>query len=205
MYTVYGLPFTRAMRVMWMLEELGQDYAVVPCAPQSDQIRAKNPLGKLPALEVDGEVLIDSVAICQFLADKHGALTHPAGTIARAKQDAMTQFAVDVIEGPLWMAAKHSFVLPEGKRVAEIKPYCKEAALEGFAQAASMLEGPYAAGETFTVPDLLLGHLANWAQNGSKYELPAEGPAAEYLARVRDRPALAAAIARGKVETPAAA
>ena len=37
--------------------------------------------------------IIDSVAICQYLADKHKQLTFPAGTIARAHQDSFTMFA----------------------------------------------------------------------------------------------------------------
>ena len=40
---------------------------------------------------------------------------------------------------------------------------------------------------TFTIPDLLLGHCANWAQ-GAKFEIP-EGPVADYFKRVTDRPA----------------
>lgn len=204
MYTIYGHPFTRAMRVMWMLEELGQDYDLVPCAPHSPEILAKNPLGKLPALADGDAVLIDSVAIVQYLADKHGAMTFPAGTIERARQDGFTQFAVDVIEGALWTAAKNSFVFPEDQRVAAIKPQCEAACLKGFADAVAMMDGPFAMGETFTVPDLLIGHLANWAERGSKWTLPAEGPVAEYLARVRGRPALKAAFERGMAATQAA-
>ncbi|MEM6342081.1 MAG: glutathione S-transferase N-terminal domain-containing protein, partial [Pseudomonadota bacterium] len=60
MYKVIGAVRTRAFRVMWMLEELCQDYEVVPAAPASDEARQFNPLGKIPAL-VDGDaVLTDS-------------------------------------------------------------------------------------------------------------------------------------------------
>ena len=37
MYKVIGATKTRAMRVMWMLEELGQPYDHLPCAPRSDE------------------------------------------------------------------------------------------------------------------------------------------------------------------------
>ncbi len=63
------------------------------------------------------DAVFDSVAICQFLADRHGHLTFKAGTIERAHQDSFTQFAVDDIESALWTAAKHTFVLPEEYRV----------------------------------------------------------------------------------------
>ena len=89
MYTLYGTTRSRAFRVMWTLEELGQPYEMVAAAPRSPEILAVNPSGKVPALDVDGTILTDSVAIMSYLADKHGGLTHPAGTLERAQQDAL--------------------------------------------------------------------------------------------------------------------
>jgi glutathione S-transferase len=199
MYTVIGSPFTRTMRVMWMLEELGQSYELIPAKPRSPEIVAHSPMGKVPVLLDDGAAVVDSVAIVTYLADKHGACTHPAGTLARARQDGFTQFTVDVIEGALWTAAKNSFIHPENMRVAAIKPVCVMEFDRGLEQLGEMLgDGPYVMGETFTVPDLLIGHLMNWAENGSKWALPKEGKVAEYIARVRARPALGLAMARGK-------
>lgn len=202
MYTVIGLPQTRAMRVMWMLEELGQDYDLVPAAPQSEEVRALSPLGKIPILK-DGEAaLTDSVAICQYLADKHLAdtqepLTHPAGTRERARQDGMTQFVVDEIEGALWTAAKNSFIHPQDLRVPEIKRVCRAEFATALERLAILLgDGPFVTGGTFTVPDLLLGHVAGWAR-AAKFDLPESGPVADYFARVTGRPALARAMRRG--------
>jgi glutathione S-transferase len=113
MYTVIGKPMTRAFRVIWTLEELGQPYDLNTAAPHSPDIVAVNPSGKVPALVEDGEVITDSTAIITYLADKHGALTAPAGTMARAKQDAVTHQILDEIDAVLWTAARHSFALPE--------------------------------------------------------------------------------------------
>lgn len=199
MYTVLGSPFTRAMRVMWMLEELGQDYDLNPCKPHSADILAVNPTGKVPALKDGDACLTDSVAIITYLADKHGACTFPAGTVDRAHQDGFTQFAVDVLEGALWTAAKNSFIYPEDVRVTAIKPVCVMEFNAGLKTLEKLLgDGPYLMGETFTVPDLIIVHLMNWAENGSKWDLPKEGKVADYIARVRARPAFAAAVKRGK-------
>ncbi|MFT6775255.1 MAG: glutathione S-transferase [Paracoccaceae bacterium] len=204
MYTVVGSPFTRTMRVLWMLEELGQSYELTPAKPHSPEVLAVNPSGKVPVLVVDGVGITDSLAIITYLADKHGALTYPAGTLDRARQDGFSQFAADVLEGPLWTAARHGFILAEEERVAAVRPVCKAEFQRGLVVLEKILgDGPYLMGETFTIPDLLVGHLANWAENGSKWELPATGKVAEYLARVRSRPALAAALARGKAATAA--
>ncbi len=67
-YTVIGLPPTRAIRVIWALEEIGLDYKIEPARPHSDPITSVNPSGKVPALrveETDGKTfeIIDSVAI----------------------------------------------------------------------------------------------------------------------------------------------
>lgn len=189
MYTLIGSPKTRAFRVLWMMEELGVDYVINPIAPRSAEAKAINPSGKVPALKVGDDVIFDSVAICQFLADKHGKLTAPSGSIARAQQDSWTQFAMDDIELPLWVYAKHDFILPENLRseaAQKAAAYEFGHALTAFAE--RLGDKPYVMGEEFTVPDLLLGHCGKWAQNGPGWELP-KGPVADYFARVVDRPA----------------
>ena len=89
MYEVIGNTQSRAFRVLWMLEELGQSYEHSPEKPHSEMVSSLNPSGKIPILKDDGEVLTDSTAIITYLADKHKALTHPCGTVARARQDGL--------------------------------------------------------------------------------------------------------------------
>ena len=50
MYKLIGSPKTRAIRVLWMLEELGADYEIDPATPHSETVFAINPSGKVPAL-----------------------------------------------------------------------------------------------------------------------------------------------------------
>lgn len=193
LYTVYGHPRSRALRVIWMLEELGEPYALEPVLPGSDAAKAINPTGKVPALGIGDDVLLDSVAICQYLADAHRRFTYQAGTLERAHQDSFTQLIVDEIEGALWTAGKHSFVLPEDKRVKAVK----DTARWEFDRAMATLERRlddrnWLMGDDFTVPDLLLGHCAGWAR-AAKFTLPG-GTVGAYLDRVCDRPARARAL-----------
>ncbi len=188
MYTIVGSPRTRAMRVYWAMEEMELEYDFSATVPKSDEVMEHNPSGKVPCLLVDGEVIIDSVAIIQFLADKHNKMTFPAGTVKRAQQDSFTQFCCDEVDGSLWTAAKSTFALPEEYRVPEIK---KTAKFE-FTRAMETLEdrlgdNEFVMGDTFTIPDLLLGHCANWAKS-AKFDLP-EGKVGEYFKRVTERPA----------------
>lgn len=124
MYTLIGSLKTRAFRVAWMLNELGQTFEHDPSPPRNPKLADINPSLKVPVLKDGDEAIIDSVAICQYLADKHGQLTFPAGTISRAHQDSFTQFSVDDVELSLWVAAKHSFALPEELRVPDVKRAC---------------------------------------------------------------------------------
>lgn len=197
MYTVIGFPRTRAMRVMWMLEELGQPYEIRPAPPHSPEAMAVSPSGKVPALLDGDKAILDSVAIVTYLADKHKKLTFLAGTYERAVQDSYTQFCVDEVEGALWTAAKHNFVLPEEQRCEGVKESCHYEfgrAMEALAKRLGQRQ--FVMGDMFTVPDILLGHCANWAQNGAKWDLPGDNVGA-YLDRVRARPALARAMERG--------
>jgi glutathione S-transferase len=194
MYTVIGSLQTRALRVVWMLEELGQPYTLDPKRPRDPAVIALNPSGKVPVLVDDGTPIFDSVAICQYLADKHDRFTFPSGTIDRAHQDSFTQFAVDDLEGPLWTVAKHTFVLPEEYRVADVKRACRF----DFDRAMVALESrlgskPYVMGEHFTVPDLILGNCLAWATS-IKWRLP-EGHVSSYFDRIRSRSAFVKALA----------
>lgn len=195
MYKLIGAPRTRAFRVMWMLHELGEAFELDPALPRDPKLAEINPSLKVPILQDGGDYVIDSVAICQYLADKHGKLTLKAGTIDRAHQDSFTQFAVDDVELSVWVAAKHTFALPEEFRVPDVKRACKF----DFDRAMTSLSArlgtkQYVMGDTFTVPDLLLGHTIGWA--ASMKWTPPEGNVAQYVARVRTRPAFLAASAQ---------
>ncbi len=166
MYTVIGTPKSRALRVLWMLEELGEPYEHVPASPRSDEARRYSPSGKVPALVVDGAPITDSVAIMTYLADRHGRFTYPAGTLDRARQDAFTNLVVDELDAVLWTAARHSFILPEDMRLPAIKDSLKWEFGQSHARLGAQLDGkPFLMGDEMTVPDMLLAHCVRWAGN----------------------------------------
>ena len=195
MLKVYGTAKSRTARVLWVLEELGVPFEHVNAAPRAAEVLAVNPSGKVPVLEVDGAVIPDSTAIMQFLADRHGALTYPAGTVERARQDGHTHFILDEMDAILWTAARHSFILPEERRCPEVKDSLKWEYARSLERLAERLgDGPFLMGEVMTVADILAAHCLIWGI-GAKFPAP-EGALAEYLARMRARPAFARAMAR---------
>lgn len=196
-YVVFGGARSRAMRVLWMLEELGLAYTVVAAMPRSEEVRALNPTGKIPVLVEDGVAIPDSVAIMTYLADKHGALTAPAGTIERAQQDAFVQAVNDEIDGVLWAAARHSFILPEEHRVAGVKDSLRwEFARNEGAIADRMSEdGPYVMGAQMSIADILLSHCMGWA-GSAKFDVQNDRLIA-HNEMMRARPAFKRALAAG--------
>lgn len=195
MYTVIGTVKSRAARVIWMLEELGQPFEHVAAAPRSAGVVEFNPAGKIPVLIEDGTPITDSTAILQYLADKHRAFTHPAGTLDRARQDGLTQFLLDEFDAALWMAARHSFVLPEELRQTAIKDSLKwEFERSQKTLVHRMGEGPFVMGEMMTVPDFILTHCGTWAL-AAKFPI-VERKLSDYLDRMRDRPAYRRMLSR---------
>ncbi len=188
MYKLYGSPASRAARVMWALEEIGAPYEIVAAKPHSDALKAVNPLGKVPAL-LDGETAVfDSTAILLHLSDKHGMLTFPVGSPERSRLMSVVCFLIDDFEQPLWTVAKHSFILPEALRAKEaILPACHHDFRNALASLGALLgDGPFLMGETFTIADIIAGHLGGWAK-ATGFPEP-EGAVADYMARVRARP-----------------
>lgn len=195
MYTVIGSTKSRAARVVWMLEELGEPYEHVPASPRSEGVVSFNPSGKVPVLVEDGTPITDSTAIIQYLADKHGQMTYAAGTLDRARQDSMTQFLLDEFDAALWMAARHSFILPEELRQSAVKDSLKwEFANSQKTLAARMGDGPFLMGEMMTVPDIILTHCGVWART-AKFPV-GEPKLAAYLDRMLQREAFLRAMAK---------
>ncbi len=81
---VHHLNYSRSLRVLWLLEELGLPYELRTY--QRDQgfrapleLKAVHPLGRSPVVEVDGHVLAESGAIIEYLVERSGGRLRPHG------------------------------------------------------------------------------------------------------------------------------
>jgi glutathione S-transferase len=109
MIVVHHLNNSRSQRVLWLLEELGLHYEVrryqrnakTMLAPP--ELRAVHPLGKSPVIEDAGEVLAESGAIVEYLAERYGAgrLVPPAGTPEHLRYRYWLHFAEGTAQPPL--------------------------------------------------------------------------------------------------------
>jgi len=70
--TFYTNPQSRGRIIRWMLEETGQPYEteIVPYEEmKSERYLAVNPMGKVPAIRHNGQVVTECAAMCAYLAD----------------------------------------------------------------------------------------------------------------------------------------
>jgi len=171
---LYHQPRTRSSRVRWLLAELG-----VPCDIQpvdvfagggraSDYQQSVHPHGFVPALEDDGVVLIESAAICLYLADRYGQgrLAPTVGTTLRGKYYEWMVYVPATVDPCLETIMFHTMFLPEAKRLPQLVERAKKtwtSKIEPRFQA-TLAKSPFILGETFTAADILAGGALTWAR-----------------------------------------
>ncbi|MEC7793019.1 MAG: glutathione S-transferase family protein [Pseudomonadota bacterium] len=85
---LHHVPGARSFRTLWLLQEMGITPEIVEWKIQDGSMRspeflAKSPAGRIPALEIDGTVIYESGAICEYLCE-----TRPEHGLGRAPGDA---------------------------------------------------------------------------------------------------------------------
>jgi glutathione S-transferase len=167
---LYGFGPTRWLRALWGLRELGVEFELMPVNLLAGEHRrpeflAINPAGKVPVLVDGDDVIPESAAIVLYLAEKYpdrGLM--PTDLKERAQVYRWVMFAMTELEQPLWRIAKHTFVLPEDKRL----PQDVALAGEDFATMARVLERhmegrEFIVGDRVTVADCVTAYLMDWA------------------------------------------
>lgn len=193
----------RPIRVLWLLEELGQ-----PCEltimdweeGRSEAHRARHPLRRVPVLQTDDGYLFESTAICLQLADLHpeAGLIAALGTHARALAYQWSIFAPAELEPPLIEAAIFQEADPERAGKARARFF---AAADAVAQ--SLGDGHYLVDGRFGVADVLVSTVLSWAKRAGFPE-PLPPVLEEYVTRLFERPAYQRALERASA-APASA
>lgn len=120
MLRIYGQKQSRALRCLWVLEELQVPYEHRPLNQNTGETRtpeylAINPSGKIPALDHDGFILTETVAINWYLADSFsgsGTVLLPRDKQSQARIQQWTSWALTEVEPHLVAIFK------EGRRAA---------------------------------------------------------------------------------------
>lgn len=199
MITIYGVPRSRAMRPLWMLEELGLPYENVKTNfatgdTRTPEFLAINPNGHVPALRDGDVVLCESLAINLYLARKYGQGLWPKTVADEGRAFQWTVWAMTELEEPLLKVLLHRLVYPEAQRDEKVAADGAERVKKPLAVLDGALAGkPYLLGDAFTVADLNVASVLSWATL-ARLDLGAAPKAQAWLARCTARPALARAM-----------
>ena len=193
---LYYSPMTRAGRCRWALEELGVPYELVRLDLQQREHKQPeylriHPLGRVPAL-VDGDMaLIESVAICMYLADKYAdkGLAPALDDPRRGLYYQWMMFVTATMEAQLTTLVAHTLRLPAEQRVPALADAARSELAPAFAYLDDALaKGPYLLGDWFTMADVVVGSGMAWtAGMGLLISCP---NLQAYVARISQRPAL---------------
>lgn len=209
MLKIYGCYKSRATRVLWLTEELELAYEHVPViqagkldnplaadAPintQSPAFLAVNPFGAIPAIEDDGLVLFESLAITLYLAKQYGGEMGPKDLEEDALMMQWALFAATEIESN---ALKISRISADGRLDSEAGMSEAAAAARLLKRPIAVLENHFAKNEfavsdRFTVADINLAEIVRYAQPYAPL-LTANPNLKAWLERCQSRPAFKA-------------
>ena len=189
--TLYEYGPSRSKQARWALLECGLEFKSIDGLEilHSEELNKVNPMGKVPAVVIDGEPLFEAAAICTYLADlvPEKGLIAPSGTRDRALHLQWVSFALTEMEAYLWSNARNTFVLPEEQRITALF----EQNNATFVHAARVLDkvmngSDYLVGDCFSVTDILVGFTLNWGNGaGLINDMP---NLQTYLSRLKERP-----------------
>ena len=183
-------PKTRAFRILWLLEEIGEPYEIVRHQMGEDDpayLRV-HPHGKFPAVEHDGVPVFESAAVCVYLTDAFPAagLGPQVGDPLRGPYLSWLAWYAGVVEP----AAMCAFQKWEFNRRQAGWPQWPE--VEAHMRNA-LGSGDYVLGERFTAVDVLVSSAIQVVGFGGGL-MPKEPPYTTYMERLSARPAFQKAM-----------
>ena len=196
---LYYSPKSRSIRPRWLMEELEIKYEIVEVAlfegeAETKEYKKLHPLGQVPAMQVNGETMLESGAMCHWLTDLFAdrCMAPDIHDPKRKYYEQWFSFSQASLEIWPWITILHSQVLPEKQRVEGIVPWAN-ARLEPVLITLNdaLLEQDYLLGDQFSTADIMVGSTLLWIPStlGKYPELTA------YVQRLKTRSAYQRALA----------
>ena len=201
MLQLYGNPASRAMRCLWMLEEIGEPYQLLEKSTRADDLQTAdylrlNPNARIPTL-VDGDVVIwESMAINLYLAQKYEGPMHCSAPEVLGIAAQWSFWAMLEMEELLLDLLIHRALLPEFTRDPSHAERAELLLQKPLGVLNAALAGrEFLSGRSFTVADLNVASILVWGKM-ARLGLSAHSEVKRWLAgclarsaysRVRDR------------------
>ena len=155
MIKLYGISMSNYTNmVKTALLEKGLEFEQVDTMPGDESLLAKSPMGKVPAIEVDGKFICETPVILDYLDDiQPDPPLYPSDAMEKAKVKELMRVVELYVE--LALRRHYGSVFFGGEQneaaVAEVKPVV-EKGLSALNQLASF--GPYLTGSQYTAADI---------------------------------------------------
>ncbi|MEM7189167.1 MAG: glutathione S-transferase family protein [Pseudomonadota bacterium] len=197
---VYFAPNTRAVRTVWLMEELGLEYELETFklgdkAMRAPEYLAVNPNGRVPVLD-DGDIRIsESTAIAQYLCAKYGD-----GKLVPATDSAefpvylqWLHYGEGMLMGPMGNYVVEKILLPPERASEEHAARALKLISRLLGAVDNHLDGrEYLAGD-FTAADTITGHACLMSERIG-VAMDGMDNLTAYLGRLKARPALQKAM-----------
>ena len=193
---IYGIPQSRALRVLWMARELAIPHENIQVhfakVRESAEVMQVNPNARIPAIDDNGFKLYESLAINLYLADKYGAGKEfvPTAMEDRARAIQWSFWVMTEIEKPV-LTIMLNTVGMRPSDAATIAQCTKDLDRPLTVLNNELASKDYILGDRFTVADLNVASVMCWAKT-AKLDMTAYPRVADWLGRCMARPAFRA-------------
>ncbi len=201
MITVWGGQTSRSMRVVWVLPEMGLPYSVrevdMLAPEQNHDFLAINPADYIPAMQDGDVVMVESIAIMEYLMARYGPtpLAPAPGDPAFPAYQQFLHLGEAGLATLMMPVVVSRFIAPEAERENWGAAWCLRSFQKRLKLVRQRLDrSPYLAGEAFTAADISVTYALNLGQRNCGITL---GDAEQaYLARTTGRDAYKRAMER---------
>lgn len=213
MICVHYLENSQAIRIVWLLEELGLDYEVkiyprektTKLAPES--FKKLHPFGTSPVVEMNGKMLAETNAIVDAILDQHESKT--LRPLKNSEHYGKFNFWFHASQASLMPMLFTSFLF---HKVASSVPFFLKPVLEGVSKKVhtiilsprtdrilfmlnqDLAKGPWICGEELSAADIVLGYTLKVAE--SRVGLANFANCRRFINTMEERPAYKRAIER---------
>ena len=186
--TIYGILASRAVRPLWVAEELGIDYkhdkqAFAGGASRTPEFLAINPNGRVPAVvdeRPEGRVVVwESMACALYLAQQYGKADGVDISAASATEHAAALkwsfWAITELEKDALTVLMHRLAMPEAQRKPELADQAEQRlkvplhVLQDELARQQAMGYAYLAANRFTVADLCVASVVQWVRSGKGF------------------------------------
>ena len=200
MIRLWGTGTSRTIRPIWAAEEIGLEYDLTPMGPRTGETKTAeytrmNPKQKIPMMTDGNLALFESVSITRYQIENYsgGEVFRPATPAERAQVDDWCCYIFgELDETSLYVMRRHGDLGEIYGASEVVVDSAGEYAMRHLNVIEELLGArEYLMPQGFSMADMLLTTCLQWAV---AYGLTLPARLADYLARIRERPALQRAL-----------